>query len=138
MKKVKITIRMMTLKEDLANEYGIRCGSPGPAAFPEVFDSFGVMILSDAEDCDLILMDEIGKMERKALIFTKRVLELLDGDVPVLGVLRKEGSTPLQEQIRNHKNVRLIEVTKENRNRIAAELICMWRQGTFPCRQKHD
>ena len=104
---------------------GIRCGSPGPAAFPEAFDSFGVMILSDAEDCDLILMDEIGKMERKALVFTKRVLELLDGDVPVLGVLRKEGSTPLQEQIRNHKNVRLIEVTKENRDRLVPELVRM-------------
>ena len=107
------------------NRVGIRCGHPGPAAFPEVFDSFGVNILADAEDCDLILMDEIGKMERKALIFTKRVLELLAGDVPVLGVLRKEGSTPLQEQIRKHPNVKLIEVTKENRDRLAAELIHM-------------
>ena len=105
------------------NRVGIRCGNPGPKAFPEVFDSFGVSILADAEDCDLILMDEIGKMERKALIFTGRVLELLDKDVPVFGVLRKEGSTPLQEQIRNHSNVRLIEVTKENRDRLVPELV---------------
>ena len=75
------------------NRVGIRCGNPGPKAFPEVFDSFGVSILTDAEDCDLILMDEIGKMERKALIFTGRVLELLDKDIPVFGVLRKEGSS---------------------------------------------
>ena len=112
------------------NRVGIRCGDPGPAAFPEVFDRYGVMTLADAESCDLILMDEIGKMERKALIFTKRVLELLDGDVPVFGVLRKEGSTPLQEQIRKHPNVRLIEVTEENRDRLAPELIQMLRRVT--------
>ena len=105
------------------NRVGIRCGNPGPKAFPEVFDSFGVSILADAESCDLILMDEIGKMERKALIFTGRVLELLNGDVPVFGVLRKEGSTPLQEQIRSHSNVRLIEVTRENRDRLVPELV---------------
>ena len=103
---------------------------PGPAAFPEVFDRCGVMILADAENCDLILMDEIGKIERKALVFTKRVLELLDGDVPVFGVLRKEGSTPLQEQIRNHPNVQLIEVTEENRDRLATELVQMLRRVT--------
>ena len=117
------------------NRVGIRCGNPGPKAFPEVFDSFGVSILADAEDCDLILMDEIGKMERKALIFTGRVLELLNGDVPVFGVLRKEGSTPLQEQIRSHSNVRLIEVNKENRDRLVPELVHLI-STSFPSRQR--
>ena len=117
------------------NRVGIRCGNPGPKAFPEVFDSFGVSILADAESCDLILMDEIGKMERKALIFTGRVLELLNGDVPVFGVLRKEGSTPLQEQIRSHSNVRLIEVNKENRDRLVPELVHLI-STSFPSRQR--
>ena len=104
------------------NRVGIR-GNNGPSGFPEVFDRFGVMTLADAENCDLILMDEIGKMERNALVFTKRILELLDGNVPILGVLRKEGNTPLQEQIRNHPNVCLIEVTADNRDQLEPELI---------------
>ncbi|MBE6016824.1 MAG: NUDIX domain-containing protein [Lachnospiraceae bacterium] len=104
------------------NRVGIRGGS-GPAGFPEVFDRRGIEILSGSEKCDLILMDEIGKMERNSPLFIARVLELLDGDVPVFGVLRKEGSTPLQEAIRDHSNVRLIEVTAENRDTLAPELI---------------
>lgn len=117
------------------NRVGIRCGNPGPTGFPDVFDHFGVMTLANAENCDLILMDEIGKMERKAFVFTKRVLELLGGDVPVFGVLRKEGSTPLQEQIRSHSNVRLIEVTKENRDRLVPELVRII-STSFPSRQR--
>lgn len=106
------------------NRVGIR-GNNGPLGFPEVFDRFGTMTLANAESCDLILMDEIGKMESNALIFKKRVLELLDGKVPVFGVVRKEGTTDLQEQIRNHPNVRLIEVTAVNRDQLAPELISL-------------
>jgi len=104
------------------NRVGIRCGNPGPTGFPDVFDRYGVMTLANAENCDLILMDEIGKMEREAFVFTKRVLELLAEDVPVFGVLRQEGSTPLQEQIRNHPKVRLIKVTIANRNQLVPEV----------------
>lgn len=104
------------------NRVGIR-GNEGPIGFPEVFDIYGVNILSDAGKCNLILMDEIGKMERRSPLFIARVLKLLDGDVPIFGVVRKEGSTPLQEAIRNHPNVRLIEVTPEDRDQLAPELV---------------
>lgn len=113
------------------NRVGIRCGNPGPTGFPDVFDHFGVMTLANAENCDLILMDEIGKMEREAFAFTKRVLELLDKDVPVLGVLRKEGSTPLQERIRNHPKVRLIKMTIESRDQLTPRMIRMWLFNRF-------
>ncbi len=97
--------------------------APGPLGFPEVFDREGVRILKDAEASRLILMDEIGKMERNAKRFCDRVKELLDQDTPILGVVRKEGKTPLQEMVRNHPNVTLIEVTEENREALKPELL---------------
>lgn len=104
------------------NRVGIR-SNEGPLGFPEVFEQYGVNTLSDAGTCDLILMDEVGKMERNALTFTNLILEVLEGDVPVFGVLRKEGTTPIQEAIRNHPNVRLIEVTAKNRDQLLPELV---------------
>ncbi len=109
------------------NRVGIR-SNKGPIGFPEVFEQYGVNALSDIGTCDLILMDEVGKMERNALTFTNLILEVLEGDVPVLGVLRKEGATPIQEAIRNHPNVQLIEVTVENRDQLLPELVRYYSQ----------
>ena len=114
------------------NRVGIRPSVPdpnqkGPLAFPERFDSYGCMLLENAESNSLILMDEIGKMERNASLFCSRVRELLDQDTPILGVLRLEGTTPLQELIRNHPKVRLIQVTEDNRDSLRAELLPLVR-----------
>ena len=114
------------------NRVGIRPAKPvpnqkGPLAFPERFDSYGCRLLKHAEDNALILMDEIGKMERNAASFLNRVRALLDQDTPILGVVREEGSTPIQEFIRNHPKVRLVHVTEENRNLLKEDLFRMVR-----------
>ena len=102
---------------------GIRYGpGRGPECFPQVFDTRGVQLLRDAEQADLILMDEIGWMESNAAAFRSRVSELLDGTVPILGVVRKMGNAPLQETIRNHPAVRIVTVDVENRNSLAGPL----------------
>ncbi|MBO4834913.1 MAG: NUDIX domain-containing protein [Lachnospiraceae bacterium] len=107
---------------------GIRRGYPkGLEMFPKVFDLRGVELLEKSEESKLILMDEIGKMEATADRFCSRVRELLDGNTPIFGVLRKEGDTPLQLFIRNHPNVRLILVTEENRDRLVDEIVKMLR-----------
>lgn len=114
------------------NRIGIRTRTPvpdqkGPLAFPEHFDSYGCSLLEHAEDSTLILMDEIGKMERNAASFLNRVRTLLDQDTPILGVVREQGSTPIQAYIRNHPKVHLIQVTEENRDSMKEELFRMVR-----------
>ena len=94
----------------------------GAEDFPEAFEGRGLELLADAESGDLILMDEIGKTEAAAPRFCARVRELIDGDVPVLGVVRLEGVTPLQEYIRSSPNVRLTTVTEENRDALVPVL----------------
>ena len=108
------------------NRVGIRRGhGKGTEGFPAVFDRAGTEVLSGAEDCELILMDEIGKLESASPAFLGRIAALLRGEVPILGVLRKEGETPQQMLVRAHPKVRLIEVTEENRNALADEIAAL-------------
>ena len=96
----------------------------GIQVFPEVFDTVGVSLLKHTADCDILLMDEIGIQEDGAEQFRRAVLECLDGDVPVLGVVR---SLPgiLTDAVRAHPKVTVAEVTPENRPEIF-ELLMKW------------
>ena len=100
-----------------ANRVGIRRPGLGIASFPAVFDDAGIGALDGAEGCDLILMDEIGRMERRADAYSARVLRLLDGGV------QKKADTPLANAVRSHPAVRLIEVSEENRNTLLPEIL---------------
>lgn len=107
----------------VSNRVGIRRPGLGIASFPAVFDDAGIGALDGAEGCDLILMDEIGRMERRADEYSARVLRLLDGGVPILGVVQKKADTPLANAVRSHPAVRLIEVSEENRNTLLPEIL---------------
>ena len=73
------------------------------------------------------LMDEIGRMERHADTYSARIRTLLDGCVPILGVVQKKADTPLAAAIRSHPNVRLIEVSEENRDVLLPEILSALR-----------
>ena len=97
------------------NRVGIRCMGRGIVSFPAVFESAGVAALQGAEASPLIVMDEIGRMERKAADFSARILALLDGETPILGVVQQKADTPLADAVRSHPNVHLITVTEQTR-----------------------
>ena len=100
------------------NRVGIRRPELGIASFPDAFETAG---------CDLVLMDEIGRMERHADTYSARIRTLLDGCVPILGVVQKKADTPLAAAIRSHPNVRLIEVSEENRDVLLPEILSALR-----------
>ncbi|MBO5122414.1 MAG: nucleotide kinase, partial [Oscillospiraceae bacterium] len=82
------------------------------------FNAIGCRCLADLEWAELIVMDELGPAESAAAAFQDRVLALLDGEIPVLGVLQ-EGESAFQRQVATHPNVELIYVTKENRDSLS-------------------
>lgn len=106
------------------NRVGIRkgCGR-GIEKIPEAFERAGAQALVDAENMPLILMDEVGRMESAAARFSERILALLDGSAPILGVVQKIADTKLTNAIRQHPNVRVLTVTKENREELAGEVL---------------
>ena len=108
---------------DAHNRVGIRRPALGIASFPDAFETAGMEALAGAEDCDLVLMDEIGRMERHADAYSARIRTLLGGAVPILGVVQKKADTPLAGHIRSHPNVRLFEVSAENRDTLLPEIL---------------
>ncbi len=90
-------------------------------SFCEVFDNIGVKLLMFSEKPEIIVMDELGFMEAQAKKFQKRVLEILDEDIPVIGVV-KQIPEPFLQRVISHPSVRTMEVTEENRDGVYAEL----------------
>ena len=92
------------------------------ASLNEVFDvneRFNILstILDDYNEYDIIIMDEIGPHEENAEIFKDKIRKVLDSDKYVLGVIQKSESKFLDE-LKKRKDVKLLNVTKENRDRI--------------------
>ncbi|MBN2029740.1 NTPase [bacterium] len=87
------------------------------------FESIGVASLENAlENVDLILMDEIGKMELFSKRFQELILTCLDSDKPVIATVMSR-SHPFVDRIKSCSDVRIIEVTLENRDRLVEQLI---------------
>lgn len=86
----------------------------------DIYETKGASLLRNLpEGCQLILMDEIGKREKFCANFRQALWDVLDGDIPVLGVvqIRPDG---FLDKIRNHPNVELLELTTENREEVLA------------------
>ena len=94
----------------------------GYDSYPEIFDSLGLEILKSSKGSRLIVMDELGFMEAKALEFQREVFACLDSDEPVIGVI-KPMHTPFLDKIRAHDAVQTIEVTIENREQVLESLL---------------
>jgi nucleoside-triphosphatase len=84
-----------------------------------VLEKIGVTAIEKAindEDVDIIIIDEIGKMEMLSEKFCEVVIDALDSDKPILVTLHKKSRTPLLQDIRRRDDIRILEVTAVNRN----------------------
>ena len=91
---------------------------PGPLAFSQAFDRVGGGLLARSSGCDVILMDELGFLESRAYGFQKAVLEALEGETPVLGVIKPRRS-PFLDLVRSHPKVAVWMVGQENRRQLS-------------------
>ena len=89
----------------------------------ETFDTYGTALIRSAQPGGLLIMDEIGHMEKNASRFLRAVFEALDDDVPILASVRYT-TTPIDylERIKHHPRVRLYTLTEENRDDAYAEI----------------
>lgn len=97
------------------------CGEPSEDTVAR-FDSLGCTALAQSEGAELLLMDELGPNEARALHFQHAVLSALDGNIPILGVLQQADS-PFLKQIAAHEAVTVVAVTLENRDTLP-EILC--------------
>ena len=82
-------------------------------------DRIGVKAIQqsvDDEDVDIIIIDEVGKMEMHSEKFNEVVKTSLDCPKPVIMTLHKKSRNPLLQDLRRRDDVRILEVTPVNKN----------------------
>lgn len=96
--------------KDRVGKYGVDVGA---------LDRIGVPAIEKAindEEVNIIIVDEIGKMEMLSERFCEIVVEALDCDKPIIVTLHKKSRTPLLQDVRRRDDIRILEVTPVNRN----------------------
>ncbi len=90
---------------------------------PEHFDGRGCALLAKGGG-DILLMDELGRMELDAHAFRATVLAAINSGAPVLGVIKPEHNEFL-DAVRAQNGVELFHLTTENRGEAPA-MIAAW------------
>jgi nucleoside-triphosphatase len=93
--------------------YGVEASALAPLVAAELVRPPG--------DVGLFVIDEIGKMELLCPEFVDAVRRLLGGPVPVVAAVAMKGGGLIAEA-KTREDVRLVEVTDENRDSLPAEL----------------
>ena len=83
----------------------------------ENLDAFAVdSIFRALEQCDLVVVDEIGPMELKSQKFVDVVKRALASEKPLLATLHYKLRHPLLDHIRGRKDFEIVELTPSNRD----------------------
>jgi nucleoside-triphosphatase len=109
-KEKEVFARLDMESKDKVGKYGVDLGA---------LERVGVHAIETAindESVDIIVIDEIGKMEMLSEKFCEMVIEALDSDKPIMVTLHKKSRTPLLQDIRRRDDIRILEVTAVNRN----------------------
>lgn len=89
-------------------------------------NAFEKTLLMELKNCvkrnvSLIVIDEIGIMETKSFKYCQKLLEILNGHKPILGVLKKK-ENPFLNKIRQVSDLNIIEVNRANRNDVSRKI----------------
>ena len=90
-----------------------------------VLDDLGVKALDEAMNKDIIVIDEIGKMEMESKKFVEKVREILHMEKNLIMTLNKKSRNPLLQEIRRMDDIRFLEVTVVNRNVMPYKIVDM-------------
>ncbi|MFQ5908731.1 MAG: NTPase [Thermoplasmata archaeon] len=90
----------------------------------EALNGIGVAAVRRAtEGADIVVVDEVGKMEMESEEFVEAVKDALDSEKPVILTLHKKSRNPLLQDIRRRDDVRILEVTPVNRNLLPYKIV---------------
>lgn len=98
------------------------CKDEQPTAFKEAFDRYAKVLMSLPNESDVIVMDEIGNMERCSENFCEAVLKLLDGKKTVIAAVKNKTSDYL-DKVKNHPNCKCFYLSENNRDKVYCEVM---------------
>ncbi len=90
----------------------------------EALEKIGVAAIKRAgEECDVIAIDEVGRVEVECPAFIKAVKDALELGKPMLITIHKKSRNPLLQDIRRRDDMRILDVTPTNRNLLPYKII---------------
>ena len=95
--------------EHMVGRYGV---------ITENIDTIAVPALTPQSPDNLIVIDEIGKMECCSAMFRQAVETALDAPNLLLGTIPK-GGTPFIRSLKIRDDIKIMEITRKNRHHIA-------------------
>ena len=124
---VRQGFRIVTLGGDEAILAHVSISSPYRVSKYKVdiatLDRIGVFALRQAlKESDLIVIDEIGKMELLSSQFKEVVSQVVDSGKKVLGTIMLVPH-PFANEIKSHPRVRTLTVTRENHNKVLEDIL---------------
>ena len=96
--------------KDKVGKYGVDTNALETVGIPAIEKA-----ITD-DEINIIIIDEIGKMEMLSERFCEIVIEALDSDKPIMVTLHKKSRSPLLQDVRRRDDIRILEVTPVNRN----------------------
>lgn len=86
-------------------------------------ENIGVIAIYQAlKESDLIIVDEIGKMELFSLNFREAVLKAINSGKKVLGTIMLNPH-PFADQVKKHPQVKIVHVSRANRDKVLDEIL---------------
>jgi len=84
----------------------------------------GVNAIEEAvKNADYVVIDEVGPMELLSKDFREAILSAIKSQKPVLGVIHWRMQVPLVKEIKSRSDVRIYEVTPQNRESLHRTLV---------------
>ncbi len=94
----------------------------------DAFEKIGIPAMERAlGKSDLIVIDEIGRMEMFSNIFCDALREVFDSEKPLLATIKKI-DCELTKELKERTDIEIFEVTKQNRNVILDQVIGTLRE----------
>ncbi len=78
------------------------------------FEEIAIPAMTPSRSEEIIIVDEIGKMECLSSAFRTALIKTLDSENRVIGSIAQRG-TPFIEEIKKRKDVLLVAISRENR-----------------------
>ncbi len=82
----------------------------------ETLESLGVnAVKAGMEGADIVIIDEMAKMEMSSDLFCDTVRALLETDLPIIMTIHRKSRHPILQEIRRRTDIRMMEVTPINK-----------------------
>ncbi len=88
----------------------------------EGLESVAVPSLTPGPGADLVVLDEVGKMESFSEPFQRAVERLLDGPTPLLGTVAGQG-VGFPKRVRQDRRVEIVRMSRDGRSAVVGEVL---------------